>query len=53
MEAILNMIKKLGVSMDILYVHHGNRLKGNSPTQDDDLTELGYKDCEFVKFVKD
>ena len=34
--------------MKIIYVHHGNRLKGNPSTQDDDLTELGYKDCELV-----
>jgi len=34
--------------MKIIYVHHGNRLKGNPPTQNDDLTELGYKDCELV-----
>ena len=34
--------------MKIIYVHHGNRLKSNPPTQDDDLTKLGYKDCELV-----
>ena len=34
--------------MKIVYIHHGNRLKGNPSTQDDDLTELGYKDCELV-----
>lgn len=33
--------------MKIIYVHHGNRKKGNPPTQDDDLTEIGYKDCEL------
>ncbi|MBO4726148.1 MAG: histidine phosphatase family protein [Clostridia bacterium] len=45
--------------MKILYVHHGNRKLGNPPTQNDDLTEIGYKDCELVaellnnKTVKD
>lgn len=45
--------------MKILYVHHGNRKLGNPPTQNDDLTEIGYKDCELVaellnnKSVKD
>ena len=34
--------------MKILYVHHGNRKFGNPPTQNDDLTEIGYKDCELV-----
>lgn len=34
--------------MKILYVHHGNRKLGNPPTQNDDLTEIGYKDCELV-----
>ena len=34
--------------MKIIYVHHGNRKKGNPSTQDDDLTEIGYKDCEVV-----
>ena len=34
--------------MKIIYVHHGNRKSGNPPTQDDDLTEIGYKDCEIV-----
>ncbi len=34
--------------MKIIYVHHGNRLLGNPPTQDDDLTELGYEDCKLV-----
>ena len=34
--------------MKIIYVHHGNRNVCNSPTQQDDLTELGYKDCEIV-----
>ncbi|MBO4569873.1 MAG: histidine phosphatase family protein [Clostridia bacterium] len=34
--------------MNILYVHHGNRKVSNPPTQDDDLTEIGYKDCEIV-----
>lgn len=34
--------------MKIIYVHHGNRLKGNPPTQNDDLTKLGYKDCQLV-----
>lgn len=34
--------------MKIVYVHHGNRKLGNPPTQDDDLTEIGYQDCENV-----
>ena len=34
--------------MKIIYVHHGNRKLGNPPTQNDDLTEIGYKDCENV-----
>ena len=34
--------------MKIIYVHHGNRKKGNPPTQYDDLTEIGYKDCELT-----
>ena len=28
--------------MKIVYVHHGNRKKGNPSTQNDDLTEIGY-----------
>ena len=34
--------------MKIVYIHHGNRKKGNPSTQDDDLTEIGYKDCELT-----
>ena len=34
--------------MHIIYVHHGNRKLGNPPTQEDDLTELGYRDCELL-----
>ena len=34
--------------MKIVYAHHGNRKLGNPPSQDDDLTEIGYKDCENV-----
>ena len=34
--------------MKIVYVHHGNRLKGNPSSQNDDMTELGYKDCKLV-----
>ncbi len=34
--------------MKIIYVHHGNRNMGNPPSQDDDLTEIGYKDCQLV-----
>lgn len=34
--------------MKIIYIHHGNRNVGNPPTQQDDLTELGYRDCEIV-----
>lgn len=34
--------------MKIIYIHHGNRKKGNPPTQNDDLTKIGYKDCKLV-----
>lgn len=34
--------------MKVIYVHHGQRLKGNPPSQEDNLTELGVKDCELV-----
>lgn len=34
--------------MKIIYIHHGNRKKGNPSTQEDDLTEIGYKDCEIT-----
>ncbi|MBQ3494441.1 MAG: histidine phosphatase family protein [Clostridia bacterium] len=34
--------------MKIIYVHHGNRQVGNPPTQNDDLTPLGYEDCNLV-----
>ena len=34
--------------MKIVYVHHGHRLKGNPSTQQDDLTEIGYKDCNLT-----
>ncbi len=34
--------------MKIIYVHHGNRKKSNPPSQNDDLTEIGYKDCNLV-----
>lgn len=34
--------------MKIIYIHHGNRKKGNPPTQDDDLTDIGYRDCELT-----
>ena len=34
--------------MKIIYVHHGQRLIGNPPTQEDKLTELGIKDCNLV-----
>lgn len=33
--------------MQIIYVHHGQRKKDNPSTQNDDLTEIGYKDCEI------
>lgn len=39
--------------MEIIYVHHGNRKKGNPPTQNDDLTEIGYKDCELLAELLD
>ena len=34
--------------MKIIYVHHGNRKMGNPPTENDDLTERGYKDSKRV-----
>ena len=34
--------------MNIIYFHHANRKKGNPPSQDDDLTELGYRDAELM-----
>ena len=34
--------------MKIIYLHHGNRKIGNPPSQNDDLTEIGYKDCNLV-----
>ena len=34
--------------MKIIYIHHGNRNLGNPPSQNDDLTEIGYKDCALV-----
>ena len=39
--------------MKVIYVHHGERLMGNPPSTNDDLTKLGYEDCELVKeFLK-
>lgn len=34
--------------MKILFVHHGNRKLENPRSQNEDLTEIGYKDCELV-----
>jgi broad specificity phosphatase PhoE len=34
--------------MKILYIHHGNRKVGNPQSQEDNLSELGYRDCELV-----
>lgn len=34
--------------MKVIYVHHAMRDKGNPPTQEDGITELGYKDAEVV-----
>ena len=34
--------------MKIIYIHHGNRKNGNPPSEHDDLTKLGYKDCKLV-----
>lgn len=34
--------------MHIVYVHHANRKKSKTPSQNDDITELGVKDCELV-----
>lgn len=34
--------------MKIIYIHHGNRKINIPPTPNDDLTELGYQDCQLV-----
>lgn len=34
--------------MKIIYVHHGNRAIKGKATQEDDLTDLGYRDCNLV-----
>ena len=34
--------------MRIVFIHHGNRKIENPRSQNEDLTELGYKDCELV-----
>ena len=34
--------------MKFVYVHHGNRKIIGKPTEHDDLTELGEKDCNLV-----
>lgn len=34
--------------MKIIYIHHGQRLLGNPPTQEDKLTDLGTHDCNLV-----
>ncbi|NCB48482.1 MAG: hypothetical protein EOM55_02520 [Clostridia bacterium] len=34
--------------MRIIYCHHANRLKGNPPSQDDDITNIGKKDAKIV-----
>ena len=39
------MSKREGDCMKIIYIHHGQRLKGNPSSQNDGLTELGLKDC--------
>ena len=39
--------------MKIIYVHHGHRLRGNPPGPNDDLTEIGYRDCETVSMLLD
>ena len=33
--------------MYVIYCHHANRQKGNPPSQQDDITELGVKDAEL------
>lgn len=35
--------------MKLIYVHHANRKKGNPPSQNDGITEVGLKDCEVVR----
>lgn len=34
--------------MKIIYVHHAHRDVGNPPSQNDDLTELGYEDAKLT-----
>lgn len=34
--------------MKLIYVHHAHRNKGNPPTQEDDITNLGVKDAKIV-----
>ena len=34
--------------MKIIYIHHGARKLSNPPTQNDDLTDIGYRDCELT-----
>ena len=34
--------------MEIFYVHHALRQKGNPPSQDDKIQPLGIKDAEIV-----
>lgn len=35
--------------MRVIYIHHANRQKGNPPTQDDGISEVGVKDLEVTK----
>ncbi len=37
--------------MKIFYIHHAPRDKGNPPTQNDGITELGKKDAELVSLL--
>ena len=39
--------------MKIIYIHHGHRKRGNPPGENDDLTEIGYRDCETVSMLLD
>ena len=34
--------------MKIVYVHHGSRKMSNPPSQNDDLSKLGVRDCEIA-----
>lgn len=35
--------------MKVIYIHHANRQKGNPPSQNDGISEVGLKDLEVTK----